>query len=167
MVSILHGKFSVFVNRHAMQINRKEKRMKFAGVLFVFLIPLFIAWSCRQAPDQQVRQKSYPEAIIGDWQGTLGDYYKETITFRKDSTFRARIRSGGFIGNTISQGIQATARGMWKIRADKLTLEIERRNNDDLFDKTPEYSILSFYKNEIKLRDARGDTTIFVRIKGL
>ena len=135
---------------------------------FLFLILTFTLAisSCRQQT-QSVPPENYSSRIVGNWQGTMGNYYKENIRFKKDNTFEVQLHSGGFIGNTISQGVYGNASGNWRINGNSLTLEISKADEKSLFDQSKKYNILSFMQDEIKLADEKGDTTVFVRIHGM
>jgi hypothetical protein len=133
--------------------------------IFLVIISLMVI-SCQQQT-QTVPVGEYSGSILGNWQGTVGDYYREYLSFKKDNTFKVQLHSGGFIGNTISQGVYGTASGNWKIEDNKLTLDISRADDKKLFDQSRKYDIISFLQDELKLADERGDTSVFVRIHGM
>ncbi len=135
------------------------------SILFIVLLAA-IPVSCSNT-SSPVSPEGYSAAIIGHWQGTIGNYYKENISFKKDNSFRMQMHSGGFIGNTISQGVYGTASGTWNIEGKKLMLNISKADNESLFNKSRKYDILSFSTDEMKLEDEKGDTSVFVRIRGM
>ncbi len=135
-------------------------------IYLLALITFFISYSC-QPTATKVVEKDYPTAIIGHWQESPGDYYKEYIRFDKDESFVSQLRSGGFIGNTISQGIDGNATGNWKIENNRLTLNITKADAEELLNKAGTYTIISFTTNEIKLEDSHGKTSTFVRLHGM
>ena len=47
-----------------------------------------------------VDQAQYHAALVGDWQGTVGDE-QETISFTQDGHFTAQMLRKGFISNTL------------------------------------------------------------------
>jgi hypothetical protein len=53
-----------------------------------------------------IQEAQYAATIVGDWIGTVGDT-KETISFGADGKFVSKVRPGGFINNTLSQGVTA------------------------------------------------------------
>ncbi len=131
----------------------------------VFFI-LTLLSTCRFT-DQPVGKHDYQGALIGHWQGTLSDYYKENINFRKNKTYESQLQSGGFIGNTMSQGIHKVAAGTWNLAGDSLLLTTGKATTDTLFMKSGLYKIVSLSGNELKIRNSKGNISVFKRIHGM
>lgn len=139
---------------------------RFVKVIFVLSVFLLIPVSC-SISTTPVSKDNYETALVGHWQGTIGNYYKENIKFEKDKSFNIQMHSGGFIGNTISQGVYGSASGTWKIEGVNLLLHISKADNKSLFNKSRKYTIVTFTQDELKLEDEKGDTSVFVRTRGM
>jgi len=138
----------------------------FGKAVFLLGLLLLIPVSCSNST-APVARGNYQTALVGHWQGTIGNYYKENISFKKDNSFKMQMHSGGFIGNTISQGVYGSASGTWKIEGANLLLTISKADNESLFNKSRKYDIVSFTQDELKMEDEKGDTSVFVRIRGM
>jgi hypothetical protein len=109
-----------------------------------------------------VSKADYPTKIIGSWQGTVGNL-KETMSINGDGTFVCRLHPGGFIANTLSQGVTGTVRGTWKINGAIITLRITGEHNENLRSSVASSTIVSFKEGELILKSDRGETSSFQR----
>ena len=133
------------------------KKISLLALVFVFGLS-----SCARegAPIQEAQ---YAETIVGDWIGTVGDT-KETISFGADGKFVSKVRPGGFINNTLSQGVTGTIHGTWSIKSKIITLNIGSAEDATLLDRATTSTIESFRQNELVIRSSQGATSSFVRI---
>jgi hypothetical protein len=99
---------------------------------------------------------------VGDWIGTVGDT-KETISFGADGKFVSEVRPGGFINNTLSQGVTGTIHGTWSIKSKIITLNIGSAENITPLNRATTGTIESFRRNELVIRDSSGETSTFAR----
>ena len=115
------------------------------------------------APDgATIGEAQYAAKIVGDWQGTVGDV-NETISFSADGKFTSQVRRQGFISNTLGQGITGTVRGIWAIKGNVMTLNIDGTEDANVLNKTTTSTIETFKQNELVVRSLRGETSTFVR----
>jgi hypothetical protein len=110
-----------------------------------------------------IPEAQYAATIVGDWTGTVGDT-KETISFGADGKFFSNVRPGGFINNTLSQGVTGTIHGTWAIESKVITLNISSAEDATLLDRATTSTIESFRQNELVIRSSQGATSSFVRI---
>lgn len=113
-------------------------------------------------PDKKVAEADYRTQIVGNWVGDAGDT-KESITFDADGGFKARVRSLGFISNTLSQGVEGVIEGTWTIGGRTITLTIAVADDVRLKGRTTSSTILRFYPDEFTLKSEAGRTSTFTR----
>jgi hypothetical protein len=109
-----------------------------------------------------IQEAQYAATIVGDWIGTVGDT-KETISFGADGKFVSDVRPGGFINNTLSQGIAGTIHGTWSIKSKVITLTISSAEDVTLLNRATTGTIESFTRNELVITSSSGETSTFVR----
>ena len=109
-----------------------------------------------------IQEAQYAATIVGDWIGTVGDT-KETISFGADGKFVSKVRPGGFINNTLSQGVTGTIHGTWSINSKVITLNISNAENVTLLNRATTGTIESFTRNELVITSSSGETSTFVR----
>ena len=109
-----------------------------------------------------IEEAQYPARIVGDWQGKVGDM-KETITFNADGKFVSEVRPQGFISNTLNQEVTGTIRGTWAIKNKVITLNITSAEDERLLNQAASSTILTFMRNELVVKSARGETSTFLR----
>jgi uncharacterized protein (TIGR03066 family) len=113
-----------------------------------------------------VPEPEYATKIVGHWQGTAGNS-KENIVIAADGTFVCHMQPMGFIANTLSQGVNGTIRGTWKITGALITLNITGAENEALRNKTAASTIVAFKEDELVLISDRGETSSFRRMVAL
>lgn len=128
-------------------------------MLGLLLAAAVVSCSSDSAP---VTESGYAQAIVGNWQGTVGDM-KETITFNADGKFVSQVRQRGFISNTLMQGATGTIQGTWTIKDKAVTLAITGAENAWLRNKATSSTILSFTQNQLVVKSASGETSTFLR----
>lgn len=132
-------------------------RVLLMGLLFA---PLLLSCS----PDGTlVGQTEYSNKIVGDWQGRVGGI-NETISFNADGTFVSQVRPGGFISNTLGQGVTGTIRGTWSIKEKTITLNISSAEDERALNKATSSTIETFKPNELVVKSNNGLTSTFVRL---
>jgi hypothetical protein len=130
--------------------------------LFIFAL-LFACGLSSCSPDgSPVGEAEYSAKIVGDWQGTVGDT-RETISFAADGGFVSQVRPRGFISNTLGQGVTGTIRGTWAIKGKSITLNISSAEDVRVLNRATTSTIETFKPNELLVKSATGDTSIFVR----
>lgn len=120
----------------------------------------FVVPSCETS--KPVVEADYAAKIVGDWVGTVDDE-KESITFRADGGFEAKLHPSGFISNTLSQGVTGTIRGTWAISGKTITLKITSTEDERVKNSSTSSTILAFNTNELEMKSDRGETSKFVR----
>jgi len=105
----------------------------------------------------------YSTKIIGSWQGTVGNS-KEMMSINGDNTFICKIHPMGFIANTLSQGVNGTISGTWKITGAILMLSMTGAKNEHLENKRTSSTIVEFKKDKLVLKSDRGETSSFQRL---
>jgi hypothetical protein len=113
-----------------------------------------------------VPEADYPTKIVGEWRGTVGNS-KENLVIDADGTFVCHLHPMGFIANTLSQGVNGTIRGTWKITGALITLNITGAENEALRNKTAASTIVAFKEDELVLISDRGETSSFRRMVAL
>jgi hypothetical protein len=111
---------------------------------------------------EPIAEANYATAIVGEWQGSVGDE-KETISLRADGSFRAQLRERGFISNTLSQGVTGTIRGTWTLAGAVVTLTITTAEDARVANATTSSTIVAMSQDELSLRSANGETSVFRR----
>jgi len=124
------------------------------------LLALAFVSSC--TPAKPVAEADYGVKIVGNWLGTVGNM-KESITFNGDGSFIAQLRPQGFISNTLSQGVTGTIRGTWAINGKTITLKITSAEDERVKNSVTSSSILVFTRDELSMKDDRGETSTFTR----
>jgi hypothetical protein len=131
----------------------------------VLLLGLLLATgllSC--SPDVTlVVETEYSKKIVGDWQGRVGGV-NETISFSADGTFVSQVRPGGFISNTLGQGVTGTIRGTWSIKGESITLNISGAEDERILNKATSSTIETFKPNVLVVKSNNGVTSTFVRL---
>ena len=112
--------------------------------------------------NEPVAEANYATAIVGEWQGTVGGE-SETISLRADGSFRAQLRERGFISNTLSQGVTGTIRGTWTLAGPVVTLTITTAEDARVANATTTSTIVAMSQDELSLRSANGETSVFRR----
>lgn len=112
---------------------------------------------------EPVAEANYATAIVGEWQGSVGDE-KETISLRADGSFRAQLRERGFISNTLSQGVTGTIRGTWTLAGAVVTLTITTAEDARVANTATTSTIVAMSQDELSLRSASGETSTFQRV---
>jgi hypothetical protein len=110
-----------------------------------------------------IAESQYAATLVGDWQGSAGET-KETIRFRADGRFSARVRPMGFISNTLDQGTTGTIRGTWAVQGKIITLTVDSAENERLLNRTTTSRIMTFQQNELVVKSATGETSTFLRV---
>lgn len=113
-----------------------------------------------------VSQAEYSTAIVGRWQGTVGDM-KETLTIDGGGTFVCQLHPMGFIANTLSQSVSGTIRGTWTITGDVVTLRVTGADHERLRNQIASSTIKVFTADELVLTSDRGETSAFQRVLAL
>ena len=138
----------------ARRISRGAHRLLLCGALAVSLS------GCTRV--EPVAEANYATAIVGEWQGSVGDE-KETISLRADGSFRAQLRERGFISNTLSQGVTGTIRGTWTLAGAVVTLTITTAEDARVANATTTSTIVAMSQDELSLRSTSGETSTFRR----
>jgi hypothetical protein len=113
-----------------------------------------------------VSEADFSTAIVGRWQGTVGDK-RETMSIKRDGTFTCRLNQTGFLGNMLYPVVPGTVSGTWIITGNVVTLVITGEKHERLANKSASSVIVSFNENELVLKSDRGETSSFVRIRAL
>ncbi len=114
------------------------------------------------SPVTPVVETDYSADILGQWKGTV-EGMDESITFREDGQFKALVRPGGFISNTISQGTTGSISGTWAIDGDVITLKITDAVDETVVNHETTSVIQSFNSNKLVLKGDGGETSTFTR----
>ena len=109
---------------------------------------------------ERIPESEFPKAIIGEWLGTV-ENLKESIKFKDDGTYIAKVRPTGFLANTLSESSTGTVSGTWLIQGNIITLKITGTKNEQVLNAGTTSTILEFRKNEILLKDEKGEKTRF------
>jgi hypothetical protein len=125
----------------------------------------FCVGSCENN-SSTVPEAEYSTKIVGRWQGTVG-YSKETMSINGDGAFVCQLYPTGFIANTLSQGVQGTVRGTWKISGAIITLRITGAKKERLENTIAASTIVAFKKDELVLKSDGGGTSPFRRVRTL
>jgi hypothetical protein len=142
----------------------KNKSALWATAIAVIVVE-FCGASCANN-SSAVPEAEYSTKIVGRWQGTVGDS-KETMSINADGTFVCQLYPTGFIANTLSQGVQGTVRGTWKISGAMITLKITGEKKEHLENKMAVSTIVAFKKDELVLKSDGGGTSPFQRVRAL
>jgi len=127
------------------------------SLLFILLLGVS---AC--SPVTPVVEADYSADILGQWSGTV-EGMDESITFREDGHFKALVRPGGFISNTISQGTTGSISGTWAIDRDIITLKITGAVDETVVNRETTSTIQSFNSNKLVLKSDGGETSTFTR----
>jgi hypothetical protein len=117
--------------------------------------------SCERA-GTLLAEPQYQAALVGDWQGAVGDD-SETISFKTDGRFRAKLRSNGFISSTLGQGATGTLDGTWALQGNVITLAIDQASSEPPLNLATDSTIVSFHQNQWVVKSNDGETSIFNR----
>ena len=118
------------------------------------------------SPPTSIEPADFATAIVGTWQGVMGDV-KESISFRADGTFHARLREQGFISNTLSQGVTGEIRGNWSIDGNVITMRITDVDDARAAEGATSSTIVAMSQDELSLRGESGETARFLRAEPL
>jgi len=133
-------------------------------VLWPLLLALLaLGLSSCERDGAAIAESQYAAELVGEWQGTVGKT-KETISFRADGTFTSLVRPMGFISNTLDQGTTGTIQGTWTVQGKVITLIIDSAEDERLLNRTTTSRIMTFKRNELVVKSARGETSTFVRV---
>lgn len=138
----------------ARRIARGAHRLLLCGALAVSLS------GCTRV--EPIAEANYATAIVGEWQGSVGGE-SETISLRADGSFRAQLRERGFLSNTLSQGVTGTIRGTWTLAGAVVTLTITTAEDARVANATTTSTIVAMSQDELSLRSANGETSVFRR----
>jgi len=136
-----------------------KQPLTFKSIGLLFILILGVA-AC--SPVKPVVESSYATDILGSWQGTV-EGMNETITFRDDGSFKALVRPGGFISNTISEGVTGSISGTWALDGQTITLQITGSEDEQVLNRKATSTILSFNQTELVLKSGGGETSTFTR----
>ena len=128
--------------------------------LVLSVLLLFNLNACTSS--ERIPDSEFPKAIIGEWLGTV-DNLKESIKFKDDGTYIAKVRPTGFLANTLSESRTGTVSGTWLIQGNTITLKITGTKNEQVLNSGTTSTILEFRNNEILLKDEKGASTTFTR----
>ncbi len=142
----------------------KDKWVVWATAMAVIVLG-FCVGSCKNN-SSTVPEAEYSTKIVGRWQGTAG-YSKETMSINRDGTFVCQLYPTGFIANTLSQGVEGTIHGTWKISGAIITLRITGAKKERLENTNAASTIVAFKRDEIVLRSDGGGTSPFQRVRAL
>jgi len=131
----------------------------FKSFCLLFILLLGVS-AC--SPVTPVVETDYSADLPGQWTGTVAGM-EESITFREDGRFKALVRPGGFISNTISQGTTGSISGAWAIDGDIITLKITGAVDETVVNRETTSIIQSFNSNELVLKSDDGTTSTFSR----
>jgi hypothetical protein len=155
---------SAFVHQsHSFAAFARSTTQAIAGPMrwtLVLLLALGLA-SCERV-GAPVAESQYSSMLVGDWQGTVGDE-AETISYRADGGFSARVLPTGFISSTLGQGVSGTINGTWALQGRVITLTITSAENEQLQNTSTTSTIMQFSANELLVESASGETSSFVR----
>lgn len=87
---------------------------------------------------------------------------KESITFSADSRFIAQLRPQGFLSNTLSEGVTGTINGKWAINGKNISLKITYAEDERVKNSMTSSTILAFNKDELTIKNGRGETSTFL-----
>jgi hypothetical protein len=137
-------------------------RSPWVGQIAVVVLGLCVA-SCATngAP---VPEAEYSTAIVGRWQGTVGDS-KEVLTIDGDGAFVCQLHPTGFIANTLSQSVTGTIRGTWKITGTTITLRVTSAEHEHLRNRIASSTIVAFRADALVLKTDRGESSTFRRAR--
>ncbi|MEO8095261.1 MAG: hypothetical protein ABI632_10045 [Pseudolysinimonas sp.] len=128
----------------------------------VLLLGLGLA-SCESHVPPVVPQAKYSTAIVGRWQGTVGDV-KEGLTIDGDGTFVCLLHPMGFMARTLSQSVTGTVRGTWNVTGTTVTLTVTSAEHERLRNVTTSSTIVAFNADALVLKSDRGEQTTFRRM---
>lgn len=129
----------------------------------VVVLGVYLA-SC--ASNVPVSEAEYSTAIVGRWQGVVGDL-KEGLTINGDGTFVCQLHPTGFIANTLSQSATGTIRGTWNIAGTTITLRVNSAENERLRYLIASSTIVAFKADTLVLKSDRGESSTFRRAMAL
>jgi hypothetical protein len=129
---------------------------------FVFVLLFACVLSSCSPGVAPVGEAEYSAKIVGDWQGTVGDTY-ETISFGADGRFEAKVRSRGFISNTLGQGVTGAVRGTWTIKGKSIALNINSAEDERVLNRATSSTIETFTPTELVVQSDTGATSTFLR----
>lgn len=109
-----------------------------------------------------VAESRYREALVGDWQGTLGKE-RAIMSFTQDGRFTAQLLRKGFIGRTLGQREPGTIEGTWTLQGNTINLTIVNSDNVKPVNLATTSEIVSFKENELIVRSTDGETSTFIR----
>jgi len=113
-----------------------------------------------------VPQAEYSTAIVGRWQGTVGDF-KEGLTIDGDGTFVCQLHQTGFIATTLFPHVTGTIRGTWNITGATITLRITGAEHEHLRNVMTSSTIVAFKPDALVLQSDRGERSTFRRAASL
>lgn len=135
-------------------------RSPWVGHIAVVVLGLCVA-SCA-TDGAPVPEAEYSTAIVGRWQGTVGDF-KEALAIDGDGTFVCHLHPMGFIANTLSQSVTGTIRGTWNITGTTITLRITSAEHERLKNRITSSTIVAFKADALVLKTDRGESSTFRR----
>ena len=135
-------------------------RSPWVGHIAVVVLGLCVA-SCT-TNGGPVPEAEYSTAIVGRWQGTVGDF-KEVLTLDGDGSFVCQLQPTGFIANTLSQSVTGTIRGTWNITGTTITLRITSAEHERLKNRITSSTIVAFKADALVLKTDRGESSTFRR----
>lgn len=133
--------------------------LTFQRISLLFILLLGVS-AC--SPATPVGEVDYSTDILGQWEGTV-EGMDESITFREDGGFKALLRPGGFISNTLSEGTTGSISGTWAIDGDIITLKITGAVDEQVLNNETTSTIVSFNSNQMVLKSEDGSTATFTR----
>jgi hypothetical protein len=83
-----------------------------------------------------------------------------------DGSFVCQLYPGGFIANTLSQGMLGKVSGTWNIIGAILTLKVASAERAIVPSRMTSSTIVAFKENQLVLKSA-GESSTFLRVRAL
>ena len=132
------------------------------GFLQVSLVLLAVVLASCERTGTVLAESQYRAALIGDWQGNVGEE-SESISFAADGSFSSQLRSNGFIGSTLGQGVTGAVQGAWVLQGAVITMTFDRAGGAQPLNATTHSTIVSFNQNQLLVKADNGETSTFIR----
>lgn len=137
-------------------------RATWLGHIAAVVLGLSLASCATTAPS--IPEAEYATALVGRWQGTVGDF-KEQLTIDRDGTFVCQLHRTGFLANTLSEGVTGTIRGTWHVTGTTITLTVTSAQHERLMNVIASSTIVAFKPHTLVLRSDRGERSTFRRMR--
>jgi hypothetical protein len=126
------------------------------------VVALVCLFACAKS-SPPIREKDYPKALVGRWQGSVGDE-RETMSVNADGRFTCQLQRRGFIATTLSQSRPGVIRGTWRVSGRVVTLSVDGQHDEHVRNVSASSVIVAFEENKLVLESDRGEVSSFYRM---